>query len=110
MRGDAILRTTLIEAIYRDNPAISTKQLQDLVVSYECNDSPLYRRYKQLAAAGQLPQGLPPPTGAPNSDATRFEAWICEAFEASGNDMQTVAPLVLNAVGFKPGSVPGGLN
>jgi hypothetical protein len=108
MRGDAILRTTLMEAIYGENPQICTKDLQDLVVSYECNDS-LFRRYKQLAADGQLPQGLPPPSGAPHADATRFEAWICEAYEACGSDMRAIAPIVLQAVGYKPGGVRGGV-
>jgi hypothetical protein len=105
MRGDAILRTTLIEAIYA---LIGTKELQELVVSYECNDS-LFRRYKHMATIQKLPPGLPMPTGEPNADATRFEAWICETYMEYGSDMRQVGPIVLNAIGFQPGGVRGGV-
>jgi hypothetical protein len=99
MRGEAILRLTLIESICADNPKISAKELQDTVQSYECN-SWLASRYQALTDAGNLPKRSPRPCVSVHVDADEFEAWVCKIYDGHRRDLHKASPHVLKAVGY----------
>ena len=72
-------------------------QLHDTVQQHKTNDY-LRQRYYALHQAGALPNGLLPPVNNPNQDATNFEAWIFQVFEATNQDHAATAAQVLPAL------------
>lgn len=96
MRGDAMLKVIVTEHFIRRGTS-SAGELQNLIVAATNNEF-LFERYQQIALAGNLPAGLPPPSNLVNRDPTQFEAWIGDMMD--DGDSQAITPAVLGALGL----------
>jgi hypothetical protein len=92
MLGDSVLKHVLLRH-FSMQAGITPANLQNLVVNHSTNIF-LNTMYYALTPQG-LPEGLPPPTGNTNADASRFEAFIASLEDDSTmTTMARVLPLL----------------
>ena len=125
MKGDAVLRTILIDHFTNSNPGIEKGALHNLCQQRSTNEF-LRNNYRRLAdECRQNPNAmngganashilllhlyphdlgpqLPWPTGLANLDPTIFEAWIADRFDYQCQSMYQTMNDILPALGIQP--------
>ena len=125
MKGDAVLRTILIDHFTNSNPGIEKGALQNLCQQYSTNEF-LRNNYRRLAnECRQNPNAmngwgtnashilllhlyphfgpqLPWATGLANLDPTIFEAWIADRYDYHCQCTYQTMNDILPALGIRP--------